>query len=251
MVLDYGIYLSQQFKICLVGANVFVATRKGIEIRVPSVRIDETHQFLHHILEGTKVPVNFVDKIIDDNHLIFQLDGALKTNLKLYLSFRRRGAYLPKVKCNGRQRFLLRILEKSRRAWSKLLEIDVLTFSRACNTIGFDAKSEFGLTSEKLDLIRGNGTNRAFASNVHHIFCQTQRDKRDGFIDRLGKSYKDMLECIFNGKTDRLCDVCHPFYLECDIYNRFIGKKEVGDFGGLVTLNERGVIDFVASNQGK
>lgn len=250
MVLDYGLYFSQQFKICVLGNKTLVSTKRGVEVRTPDVQIDETHQFLHDILKRKRVPVNFIDKIIDDNWLIFKLDGSLKTNLKLYLSFRSRGSYLPRLKCHrSGQRFLFKLLGKNRKVWSKLLEVDTLTFSRACDTMNFDAKNKFSLSSEKLDLIKGSGISRAFAFNVHNAFCKPYKDKGDRFIEEMREGYQEMLGCIFSGKPDRICKISHPFYIECKIYNQFVLGECLDNHEGLSTMNERGVRDFISSNK--
>lgn len=245
MVLDYGIYFFQQFKICIAGGKTLVGTRSGIRVMTHQVELDSAHRFLHEILEGKSVSVNFLDKVIDDNKYIFKLRGSLKTNLKLYLGFKRKGRYIPKTKCNSKQRFLLDLISRGQTSWEKLLKSDVVTFTRMCDAMCFDAQKAFSLQSEKLDVLKDNNHNRAFAVNVHNRFCKASGNIEDKeFIDMLVYEYAKMLECIFDKKAE-LCGITHPFYRECKLYNQFVIGTGEYNYEGLTTINERGVRDFV------
>lgn len=245
MVLDYGIYFFQQFKVCLAGGKTLVGTIHGIRIVTHQVELDSAHRFLHEILEGKRVSVNFLDKVIDDSKYIFKIRGSLKTNLKLYLGFKRKGRYIPRTRCNSKQKFLLDLISRGQKSWEKLLESDVVTFSRMCDAVCFDAQKAFSFQSEKLDVLKDNGHNRAFAVNVHNRFCKAGEEIKDNeFIGTLVQEYSKMLECIFDKRAE-LCGITHPFYRECELYNQFV--IGTGDYNceGLTTINERGVRDFV------
>lgn len=247
-MLDYGIYFAKQSKICLCRDKTLVSTKQGIEVRAQKVHVDSTHAFLHEVLGGTKMAVNFLDKIIDRNELVFRLPGTLKTNLKLYLSLRRKGKYLPEVKCNGRQRHLLGLISRDRKTWNKLLDTDVATFSRMCDALAFDAQKKFELRSEKLDVLRSDGKTKAFAINVHNTFCRALPVPTNKFIEDLVAGYSEMLECVFSGAPTKVCRVTHPFYIECSLYNQLVLKTYAYDWAGLATLNERGIGTFVREN---
>lgn len=228
MVLDLGIYFSEQFIVKRIG--IYIITTYGGHIIPHKIQFKLSKEHLRYHCKANSKKAESIKRILQNPRSLLEKEHDLEAAFKTYLSIKSVYKYRPKLSATCDLEFLCELIAHDMDAWNELKKSDYSFYQELKTKMGF-----VGNQHGAPDLFR-----------EHMDFCVSV-DRKTSFINDFGRRYKDMIMQITSGrKPEDIID--HPFYEECKFLLEYFSGEVKRDFKNMKTLNERGIRDFIDAN---
>lgn len=245
MILDYGVFLSRQFKVISLTTTRVQSTKNG-SLTITKIKLKNC--FFH------PPPMKPI-KLISNPLKILRLKGDPKDQLKMYFNckistgdkfFDRTAFHKLSENITKEQRFYNNILTLNKKCYLSIMKRNPCFFTFLCSFFKVDPYEKFEIEDERFEFLK-RGRFNGIMLKLHGVLCGEKKEK-ECYLDNFSQIYCKMIENIKNDIKEE-CGIRNNFYSEVEIYNEYV-KNNYLDGEGFFTLYERGVRDYVKKKFG-